>query len=252
MFGIAKGIKKVFKKIKENKILSTIVVAGAVWWAVGTANAFFAAPEAGLGSAMSTSASNIWSTTTEFFGAEASVAGGTEGGSAVANLGPSVSHQALDTSLVGGGGAQTGLDLTLAGNAGTTLAPAAVAPAETGMFAWLKSNPMATMMLGQAGVGAYGGYLEDKQAKREIEERANRGLMGFDASGKYKGTPATTDEVLAGPEAAGTDAARPQVVTAPIVAGQQIAPPSIPGQQVPIPREDLAKLIQQGQLARRG
>ncbi len=249
MSGIARAIKKVFK----SDIFKVIVVAAAVWFTAGTASAYFAAPEAGLGAAMSQSASTMWSTTTNFFSAsaaESGVADAAVGGAA--NLGPSVSSQALDTSLVSGGGAQ-GLDLTLAGNTtAAAVAPAAVAPAaETGMFAWLKANPMATMMLGQAGSGAYGGYLDDKQAQREVEERANRGLFGFDASGKYKGAPATTDEVLAGPESA-SPATQPQTVATPIVASQQVAPPTTPGQQVPIPREDLTKLIQQGQLARRG
>ena len=198
----------------------------------------------------------MWTTTTNFFsaGAESGMAEAAVGESGSAVVGSSVPQQALDTSLVGGGGAQTGLDLTLAGNVGTTLAPAAVAPAETGMFAWLKSNPMATMMLGQAGVGAYGGYLEDKQAKREVEERANRGLMGFDESGKYGGAPApaTTAELLARPESACSAAAHHQVVTSPILECHMVTLSAQSVSQVPIPREDLAKLIQQGQLARRG
>ena len=118
------------------------------------------------------------------------------------------------------------------------------------MFAWLKANPMATMMLGQGAAGAYGGYLEDKQEQREADERANRGLMGFDAGGNFAGkAPATTDEVVAEPQLAATER---QATVAPIVASQQIAAPAVPGQQVQVPREDLTKLNQQGQIARRG
>ena len=71
MSGVVKAVKKVFKKIKENNVLKTIAVAAAVWFTVVTATAYFAAPEAGLGAALSSSASSLCSTTKEFFGAEA-------------------------------------------------------------------------------------------------------------------------------------------------------------------------------------
>lgn len=226
MSGIAKAIKKVFK----SNIFKTIVVAAAIWFTAGTASAYFAAPEAGIGAAMSSSASTMWGQTTQFFGAEAAASTGSN----------------VVATPLAGSAAQVATPLAESAVIPAATSAAAVAPAaEGGMFAWLKANPMATMMLGQGAAGAYGGYLDDKQAERESDERANRGLMGFDASGKYAGivdSQKTTDEIVADPGA----------TARPVVAGQQINAPTVASQQIPVPREDLTKLTQQGQLIRRG
>ncbi len=54
-------------------------------------------------------------------------------------------------------------------------------------MAWMGDNPIPAMILGQAGVGAYSGYLDDKADKRADEQRKERGLGGYDWNGKYAG-----------------------------------------------------------------
>ncbi len=268
MSGIAKGIKKVFKKVRESKLLKTIAIAAAIWFTVGTAQAYFAGPTQGMfAESMSASASNMWTTTSEFFAAD-SVATGTtsieselaqEGLSSGASLSSSggevLAPGVADTTAgvaegVNASAVQTGADglTTAASSTGAVpysglaaASPAAAAAAPTGMMGWLQANPMATMMLGQAGAGAYGGYLEDKQAEREQEERANRGLMGFDSTGNYGGVVKSQMQP-AEPTVTPTGAA-PQAVASPQVAQQQPA-----GGNVPVPRSNLPKLNQQGQL----
>jgi len=273
MSGIAKAIKKVFK----SDVFKVIVVAAAVWFTAGTASAYFAAPEAGLGSAMSQSASTMWSQTTTFFGATAPVESAAvesaanvvatplaeAGASAAVPIGEQAGT-AFGESLVEHGAEMAAESSTFAANT-AAVAPAAVAPAaaavapaaaaETGMLSWLKANPMATMMLGQGAAGAYGGYLEDKQAEREAEERKNRGLMGYDSEGNYAGRKPSTESLLASPSAPAAQAPAQSATTAPIVASQQVAPQTVQSQQpqqVSVPRDELTKLIQQGQNAQRG
>jgi hypothetical protein len=90
MSGLVKSVKKVFKKIVKSPIFKAIAIAAIVWFTAGTAAAYFAAPQAGLGAAMSSSASTMWSTTTSFFGADAAatattVGNGFGGGNVAAN-----------------------------------------------------------------------------------------------------------------------------------------------------------------------
>jgi len=242
MSGIAKAIKKVF----SSSLFKVIVVAAAIWFTAGTATAYFAAPQAGLGAAMSTSASTMWTQTATFFGA-----GQTSSSSLIADAG-TVATPLTETGV--GAAVPLGEAASLAPEAvvdaavtagGTATVPGAITPivgekvAETGMMAWLKANPMATMMLGQGVVGAYGGYLEDKQAQAELDERNNRGLMGFDSTGAYKGVvqSQTPENTLTEPEAR-------------FIPGQQVAQQEVNAQGVPVPREDLTKLNQQGQIRR--
>lgn len=215
MSGLVKAVKKVFKKVKKavksvlkSDIFKAVAVAAIVWFSVGTASAYFAAPNAGLGAAMSSSASSMWATTTSFFGAEAAATGATQsattiegmvaGGEAVANGTSTVAEVMLHDSTFssgaelaadglslasGGGAASSGFAPTITGGANTGMLSAeagagmgssltgigAAAPAKTGMMAWLADNPMATMMLGQGVMGAAAGYSADKEATRREE-----------------------------------------------------------------------------------
>jgi hypothetical protein len=278
MSGVVKSVKKVFKKVKKelerNKVLKTIVVAAAVWFTVGTATAYFAAPEAGLGAAMSSSASSMWASTTQFFGAEAAATGNVAAQQEVAalvspvestatalNSGASISavgelnaaeiaaEQAFIDSVPTVGGAlqdaATGELMTNTTGSVLAAAPAATpAAAPSGLLSWVGKNPVASMMLGQAGVGAYSGYLNDKQLEREEDRYRDRGLMGFDYKGNAGGPGVVRSQTPV------QDATRQpiQAAAAPVVAA-----PQVPGQQRPVvavPREQLPELNKSGQIAR--
>lgn len=322
MSGLVKGVKKVFNKIVKSPIFKAVAVAAIIWFTAGTAAAYFAAPSAGIGSAMASSATTMWTTTASFFGAEAAgavsadtslagsidaaVASGASANAANATVimegaAQGTEHAALQlqpaagsvqagspTAMTYGGttgmdaaatsslaaapaapvtAAQTsqlaldtsGADLSMAGApSNTTLAGGPITPppvAKTGMMAWLADNPMATMMLGQGVMGAASSYETDKSAERlmdqEDEWRRNRGLMGFDDKGKGGVVRSqmggdTVAEAVAEPGAV-------PATQAPTVAPQQVAAPVAPApvaQQVPVPREQLPQMNQDGLIAR--
>lgn len=251
MSGVVKGLKKVFRKLKESKILKAIVVAAIVWFTVGTASAYFAAPQAGLGSAMSTTATNMWSTTTQFFGAEATAAPGATpvgqsqamvpGSSAGSGVADAV-FEPLDYTMNAAAKGASSVDLSVGTNVGANSASAFIPPPPppTGPMAWMNANPAATMMLGQGISGAIGSREERKAEDARIAERRERGLMGFDYAGQYRG--------LVGSQIAPVEQPVVNAAQAPIVAGQTITPPTT--KPVMLPRDQLPLLNEQGQIVR--
>lgn len=279
MSGVAKAVGKVFKKVKEtvsdvietvkeNDFLKAVAIAGLVWFAAGTASAYFAAPEAGIGSAMSTSASNMYTTTAQFFGADVAAPGVVDPGVVATPLEGGLSAPQAATPV----GAPTlppsdafaeGLSHTqgmidaeatqLAGNAATTnqgvvgsqMAPpgglstnlpggpygvpgapdqfiamenaaaAAEAGSGSGIGAWMKNNPMATMVLGQ---GMASAFTADEAAEAEKEAWRRKGLMGVD----YKGNnynrprrPVVSSAMQRQQTPGASDASTPQTVAVP-------------------------------------
>ncbi len=243
MSGVAKAVKKVFKKIKEDPLKAIITIA-VIWWTAGTAMNYFAAPELGMGAAASAQTSSMWTSTTEFFAASAAEEGLVVSG---------VETTAVDMSVVGEGAmvadpnllteslaemAAEGLPSEL--GASMRMGSAAVLPPETGMFSWMKTNPMATMMLGQGGMGAYQGYLADKAEEREQKRYDERGLMGFDRFGKWGGVANHMPE-----QATTTEAV--QAPTVPIVQAPTVDAPSPRN----VKRSELPQMQESGQIARR-
>ena len=276
MSGIFKSVKKVFNKLKESKIVKAVVIAAAIWFTAGAAMAYFAAPAAGLGGAMSASASSMWATSTtgSFVSASqvattnaAMAASGTQtamlaaqtaefGAEGVALTdaalasGGTVTAAGVDTAVAAGVDSTSSLAMTegtgvvnsvAAGN--TVPGYNAPAPGGTGGAAqgnFFSRNPMTTMVLGQAGVGAYQSYeqrrMEDDQREEDARIRQERGLMGVDYQGDYKGivnsqavTPQQTVE---------------QATAPPVVAAQQVAPVNRP-----VARKNLPQLNKQGLVA---
>ncbi|MBW2690540.1 MAG: hypothetical protein JRC99_11485 [Deltaproteobacteria bacterium] len=295
MSGIVKGVKKIFKKIKESNILKVAVAAAAIWFTAGTAMNYFgaasgAAGTAGsLGASMSAQASSMWGSVTNAFTSEAVA----NGNAAAAAEGEALMSGAVATP-VNFAGTEAGIPQLLSdpvvGSAISGVAPASdammssvadgsmmdlssLAP-ETGSVAgfgtgdagfsisnamkgagsWMKENPMSTMMLGQAGAGAYGGYLADKESERLDDERKDRGLFGFDSEGNYGGVvnsqrtasrPQTNLQPTTRPPVARDATARPQV---------RPQTPGAPGSQTAsyqVPRNQLPSLQEQGQLYRK-
>lgn len=255
MSGIAKSVKKVFKKtvdtaerVLKSDLAKTMVVAAGIYWGVGTAQAYFAAPEAGLGSAMSSSANSMWTSTSSFFSGGAPPGAvatpldtstmATGSGTALVDtaasqVGPTIGMEPMDLTVTGGGGASATTPL------GGVGAPAVSAPAAQkggGLIKWVQDNPMAAMMLGQAGVGAYQGYLQNEAEEREDDIRRRRGLMGFDEEGDY-GIVNTAAFSSPAPKA---------------VAPQAVARPGVRRFMRPVSREDLPKLNRQGLIMRGG
>jgi hypothetical protein len=181
---IGKAIKKVFK----SKIFKAVLIAAAIWFTAGTAAAYFAAPQAGLMSAMSTSASSMWSTTVSFFG------GSTGAGAGVGQTGVT----AAETAAAGEGAMITTAPATsvTAANvgaaetaaAGLDVAATAAQPGIIGKtLGWAKANPLlaSTVVQGVGSVAAGMSRREEAESEREAEEdwRSSRGLYGQDVSG---------------------------------------------------------------------
>jgi hypothetical protein len=116
------------------------------------------------------------------------------------------------------------------------------APKSTGMMAWLKDNPVVTMLLGQGVMGAAAGYEADRQAtKRQemYEDRLkDRGLYGYDYGGNYAGVVNSQ-----------RPAVKPAVTepSTPAIEPPSVAPPT--PARTPVPREQLPQLLEKGQLA---
>ena len=174
MSGVVKTVKKAFKK---NPILTTIVIAAAVWFTAGVAMAYMAAPSAGMGGAMSASATSMWTTATTgtFVSAsEVAVTNATAAanGVTVGALAGEAATTGTAISATEGAGALSGAEagiatseaaLTEASVAGTMPASAAGTATTAGSTTgggiiqgaggWMQANPIPTMVLGQAGVG---------------------------------------------------------------------------------------------------
>jgi len=248
-------IGKVYKKIMDTPLLKVAVIGAAIWFTAGTASAYYAAPELGLGAAMSTSWTGMVSAFTGAAAAEGAAAQTAElaAASSSASAGAATAEVAAAGTATGATAGVTQAEMLAAqtagfGAEGAALTAEAAAGAEVaggGVSGWMSANPLQTMMLGQAGVGAYQGHLADKAAKREEkrieEERQSRGTMGFD----YLGKPG----IVASQQ--GTMPSEPSVPAsaAPVVASQQVRTPIVGRQQVAVQRENLPKLNQQGQLA---
>lgn len=266
MSGIARTVKKAFKK---SPILTTIVAAAAIWFTAGVASAYFSAASPGLAGSMSASASSMWTTaTTGSFVSAAEVATTNAAATAAASQGAMAAATATEATSVAGAAeginlslagategaaaavpGTAGIDLTLAGAAPTNALGAASAGTAgaagsgggivKGAMGWMSKNPIPTMILGQAGVGAYQGRLEEKERQREDEYRRSRGLMGYDYGGGYGGIVNTAARPVQQPVEPG--------VRQPSTRPQQVAAP----QTRPIERKNLPKLNQQGLVAPR-
>jgi len=265
------GISKKFKKV-----LKVVAIAAVVWFTAGTASAYMAAPNAGIGSAMSASANSMWLTASGgafVSGAEAGLmASGKmalpQGASLlIGEVGASVastSALAVDTTgaaIASGTGlspAVAGLDIgatTLAGDlAGASAAGQAgvingIAGGGGSVGGITAGQTMAMMVGGQALSGAYGAYAEDKAAEREEKARKERGLAGFNWEGESAFRKDQPDNVGI------INSQREQVVDPTQVSNQRVM--TQPSQAVaeqapatrPIKRQDLPKLQKQGLIA---
>lgn len=239
-------VKSVGKKFRKAGLLGKIAMVAAVWWAAGTASAYFSNPAVGLGQAAAASTESMYLTaTTGSFVAPSEIAAATiEAESAIA----AVTAASTEATVAGSaamapeaavGATQSAVSPAVAG-AGSV---APVAPAATAPAAGMTTGQMATMMIGgQALTGAYGAYEQEKAREQEESARRSRGLMGFDYEGNYGGrqgvvssqVPAapTTEKVTGGP------AVDPQTVNAP--AAPQVRP---------INRNNLPELSRQGLIA---
>ena len=116
------------------------------------------------------------------------------------------------------------------------------AASKAGFFS---KNPMATMVLGQAGAGAIGSYEErramEEQRKEDEKIRNERGLMGVDHEGNYRGQGIVNSQSVASQETA------QQATQAPTVQGQSIAAQQPVNR--PIDRKNLPQLKKQGLIA---
>ena len=219
MSGIVKSVKKVFKKvhkvmkkivdpldlvgklksaIKKNKFLRVIVMAAAIYFTAGVAAAYFAAPAAGLGAAMSSTATTMWTGVTSAFssagsaltgggaGAGAGAAGGAgagagaAGGSAVATVAPLAGAGGVAVPITTMGtaaapAASTGLVSGAMKAAGTVASKAGAAIKGAGT--WAAANPGSAAIV----AGGIGGGMQALAADRarKADEKAERGFGFF-------------------------------------------------------------------------
>lgn len=268
MSGIAKGVGKVFKKATKavgsvakgaakavgsfasSDIGKIALLAGAAYLTYGMATGGFAAPVAGSG---------LQTTTLGSVAAGSAPAAATPMGSGFAGIGPGASTAGLagaqtaataTAPMAMAGGGQAAVNGSLPGVVGGAVPAAGATPPvakSTGIFGWMKDNPMATMMLGQAGAGAYQGYLLDKQQEREDDKMKKQGLMGFDYHGRGPSTGPTGGGVIASqmsrPEDAVTD---PNSATA--APGVRAPADTMPRRLFPVSREKLPELSRFGQI----
>jgi len=254
-------IGKIFDAIMDSPVLKAVVVAAAVWFTAGTATAYFAAPQAGLGAAMQSSASSMWTATTNFFGADAAASGAAEAAAEASSItaeaaaasegiGATTSIAEIEAAGAGAGAAsaaeptlaQLGTAPTTPSMAGAQLPGAGALPATApaaypgaGIVNWMAKNPIPTMVIGQGLAGASAAGAEQEAADRAAAERRERGLMGFKYGGEYGG--GVVGSQMQQPVGAGT-----QPIAAPTVAQQ--AP-----QQIMVPKEELPNLSKQGRIA---
>ena len=270
MSGIAKGVGKVFKKGAKavgsvvkgaTKAVSGFVsspvgrialLAGAAYLTYGMATGGFAAPAVGSGT-MPTTLATVASSGPAAPAMGAGM-GATSGGFAAANVpGMAASSAAPLAGATSGGFAAANVPGMVAPGVVNSAVPAvtqtaAVEAAKSpGIFGWMKDNPMATMMLGQAGAGAYQGYLLDKQQEREDDKMKKQGLMGFDYHGRGPSTGPTGGGVIAsqmsGPEDAVSDPS-----SATVAPGVRAPADTMPRRLFPVSREKLPELSRFGQI----
>lgn len=292
MSGLVKFISKAFKQtvkaikkfgrqinreFNRSGILKAVAAVAIVWFTAGAAMNYFAAPSAGLGSAMSAQASSMWSATTSFFGAEAAATGATTNAAVATPLAPAA--EVVGTEMVGtvtgagagagaGAAAGTGAEMavTMPGGAlsasQTAALEGAAATAETaaaagsgGITGWMAKNPVSTMMIGQGISGAVQADAAAEAAadaeKAAKEERESRGLMGFDYNGNY-GKPGQSGIVMShldpgidrAPATQQQQVYNPSVTPSQVVQQNTIAPQAVTG-QTQVPREKLPQLMQQ-------
>ena len=100
----------------------------------------------------------------------------------------------------------------------------------------MAENPMATMVLGQAGAGAVSSYeaRKDSEDRREHDDkvRRERGVMGVDYEGNYQG-------IVASQQVA------PQQTVAQATTAPSVAAPAVR----PVSRKNLPELQKQGLIA---
>ncbi len=249
MSGVVNAITKPFKRLREkNKLLGTLAIAAAAWWASGVAYSAFAAP---AGTSASTILSSPWTSAAGFAEQAAGVSGagsGVQVGTLAAEA--PTTATALPATAAGqtaAGGvlepvSASGINLGVgAGDVvGSTATNAAASKGIIGGVGdWITKNPLQTMILGQGVMGAYQGHLADKERQREDDWRRSRGLMGVDFNGNYAGQPRG---IVGAPVQ--------QQTTAQAVGGP--APSTVQGPQAPatraIPRSKLPDLQLSGLL----
>lgn len=257
-------IGKVFDEIQKNPVLAVAVVAATVYFTAGaSAGAMAPVSEASAAgtsttamagaseaAATSTATATATGTATGAAAAEGATAAGVTGAAetGVAGAGAAEAAGAGTAGIVGStmpGAATAGaaeIGVTGAAGAGATEAAAAAAAPS-----WFEAHPMATMLLGQAGIGAVSGYMQEEQQRKREEAKAlevknareSRGLMGYDFQGNYGGV---INNAMVPRQGTAAQAA-------PIVANQQVQAPTVTNtQQVPVPKSNLPTLNQQGQL----
>lgn len=239
MSGIKKGLKKAFKKVKKvakSKIGKTILAGAAIWFTAGTASAYFAAPQAGLGAAMSASANSMYLTaTTGSFvsGAEAAGMAAAEGTTQAAML-------TAQTAEFGGAGVtEAGVgSMTELAKASADVATTAAGGAGGVATGMTSGELAATMIGGQAVSGAITAREMEKESEREDEYRRSRGLMGVG----YEGEVARPG-IVAGQR----QPAQPPVTGA--TARPVVSRPSATPQTRAIKRNNLPQLRKQGLIA---
>lgn len=212
---VGKAIKKVWEAVKP--IVKPLLIAAAIYFTAGTATAFFAAPSAGLGAAMSSTATSMWTGITSIFSgvpamssaatSTAATAGSTAAtaGSTASALAPTVANaSALGT------GAQTAALVDGATTAASALPAAAAttagnAAASTGLIGRIAGGigtviekyPAAAMMLGQGVSGVAKARQEAETAEAERERQDSFGIWGASNTGQNFFAPRTTEENIA-------------------------------------------------------
>ncbi len=258
---IPKPIKDVANKIWNNKVVRYVIIAAAIWYTAGVASSYFSAAQPTLGASMANGGTAMWQTATtgQFVsganvantatqttaaiqagaaaGQASAIAGGVgEGtgvamasGEAVGNV--AVSEAALDAAITAG--TTTGTAAPSVFNAGliNTAAPAA---ASTGMTT---AQLAATMIGGQAVMGAMSS--KDAQREREYQEgiRQSRGTYGFN----YEGKPSGIINGGMSPDSPAIQSVQGQGQQNVVAGGNKVRP---------VRRQDLAKLSSHGLINR--
>ena len=249
---IAKGVKNVAKKVWESKIGKLLIMAAAVYFTYGAVTAYAAAPSAGIGAAMSSSASSMWSTAATL---------GSTGGAAGATGAAGAAGAGATGAAAAGAGTMTAANAAAIGapagwsSLGANALPAAAAGGAAGGGAagggiiagaagFMKANPLATLMIGQGVSSAASGMFAKDIAKNEREYldrvRTSRGLYGRSYGGSGPELPTGDTGILA-------PFMKP-LAAPPAPAVNATVAPSVSGTtQVPV--TELANLKKQGLIA---
>jgi len=247
---------KVFRKA-----LKVVAVAAVIWFTAGTASAYMAAPQAGIGAAMSSSAASMYTTTASVFagagaapsavgleGAAGIDIGATTLGADMASVGAqtgavSASAPIVGTELAAG---TAGVDIGATSLAGDLAAAEGVAAggsaAGGGFTGWMAANPVPATVLGTGLLGAATAAMSDDDS---VDKR-DYGLGGFDRSGEYTGQPSG---IVASQQKQDTQQVDSSRVAAPIVAGQMNQAVQPAQQKRPVERKNLPQLQKQGLVA---